>query len=88
MWIKCYEELGSVSIAARKCGIPRSTLYRWVNRYKAEGYESLKGKSKRPKKLAKQKINDTLEELIQSIRTEFKFGPQRIKTHLLRIHCL
>jgi transposase InsO family protein len=88
MWIKCYEELGSVSKAARKCGIPRSTLYRWINRYKTEGKESLKGQSKRPKILAKQKVTAQLEALIKSIRTEFKFGPQRIQTHLLRIHSL
>lgn len=86
MWIKCYEELGSVSMAARKCGIPRSTLYRWIKCYQTNGKESLKGKSKRPKKLAKQKINASLELLIHSIRTEFKFGPQRIQVHLLRVH--
>ena len=88
MWLKCYEELGSVSKAARKCGIPRSTLYRWINRYEVEGKESLNGRSKRPKKLARQKTTIKLEALIKSIRTEFKFGPQRIKTHLLRIHGL
>src|SRR5688572_15593424 len=88
MWIKYYEELGSVSKAARKCGIPRSTLYRWLNRYKAEGKEGLQGKSKRPKQLARQKINDHLEGLVKSIRTEFTFGPQRIRIHLLRIHNL
>ena len=87
-WIRCFEELGSVSKAARKCGIPRSTLYRWIKRYKAESNEGLQGKSKRPKKLARQKINEQLEELIKSIRTEFKFGPQRIRIHLLRIHNL
>ncbi|MGZ3749628.1 MAG: helix-turn-helix domain-containing protein [Flavisolibacter sp.] len=88
MWIRCYEELGSVSKAARKCGVPRSTLYRWIWRYQTEGKESLNGKSKRPKKLARQKINDQLEAQIQPIRTEFSFGPQRICTHLLRVHNL
>lgn len=87
-WIKCYEDQGSVSKAARKCGIPRSTLYRWINRYKAEGKDSLQGQSKRPKILAKKKITAQLEALIKSIRTEFKFGPQRIRIHLLRIHDL
>lgn len=32
-WIKINKELGSVSKAARRCGIPRSTIYRWINRY-------------------------------------------------------
>lgn len=85
-WLKCYEELGSVSKAARKCGIPRSTLYRWIKRVKSEGKAGLTGRSKRPKTLAKQKITIDLVELIKSIRQEFNFGPQRISLHLARIH--
>lgn len=85
-WVKCYEELGSVSKAARKCGIPRSTLYRWIKRVELAGKDGLNGYSKRPKTLAKQKINPELVELIKSIRTEFGFGPQRISLHLLRMH--
>ena len=77
--------MGSISKAARKCGIPRSTLYRWLNRYREEGKESLGGKSKRPKRLANQKITEHLEDLIISARKNFKFGPQRIQTYLLRM---
>lgn len=87
-WIKVYEELGSVSQAARRCGIPRSTLYRWVNRIKDDGLESLKGRSKRPHNLANQKVDQKLITLIKSIRTEFKFGPKSISVHLLRNHGL
>lgn len=32
-WIKCYKKLGSVSKAAVRCGIPITTLYRWLKRY-------------------------------------------------------
>ena len=85
-WLKCFEELGSVSKAARKCGIPRSTLYRWIKRVKSEGKDALTGRSRRPKTLAKQKITNDLIELIKSIRQEFDFGPQRISLHLSRIH--
>jgi IS30 family transposase len=45
----------------------------------------LKGKSKRPKRLANQKITEQLENLIISARKEFKFGRQRIQTYLLRV---
>ncbi len=41
LWIKTFEELGSVSKAAKRCGIPRSTLYRWINRYKNGDENSL-----------------------------------------------
>lgn len=87
-WIKIYEELGSVSKAARRCGIPRSTLYRWINRYKPDDENSLKDKSQKPIKLAKQKITEEIEKLILSIRDQHNFGPQSISTHLVRNHSI
>lgn len=59
-----------------------------VKRYKSDEQESLKDRSRKPKTLVKQKINDELELLIKSIRIEYKFGPQRIHTHLLRLHSI
>jgi transposase InsO family protein len=85
-WIKCYQDLGSVSKAALKCGVPRSTLYRWIKRFEEGGKDSLVGLSRRPKHLAKLKVNEKLVALIKLIRTEYKFGPQSISTHLLRKH--
>lgn len=85
-WLKCYEQLGSVSKAAIRCGVPRSTLYRWINRARDEGVKGLEGRSKRPKTIAKQKIDKKLIDLILSIRKEFQYGPQRISIHLLRMH--
>lgn len=87
-WIKCYHELGSISRASRKCGIPRSTLYRWLKRHKEEGKDGLKGKSKRPNRLANQKVTNQIEDLIISARKDFKYGPQRIQTYLLRMQDL
>lgn len=66
-WINIYKTLGSISKAARKCGLPRSTLYRWVGRYKIEGAKGLISKSKKPKYLAKQKVDNNLKEIILSI---------------------
>lgn len=83
-WIKCYQELGSVSKAALKCGVPRSTLYRWIERFEKDGKDALNGLSRRPKHLAKLKVNNEIVVLIKSIRSKYKFGPQSISTHLLR----
>lgn len=85
-WIKIYEELGLVSKAARRCGIPRSTLYRWINRYNANDENSLKDKSQKPINLAQQKITHEIEKIILSIREQHNFGPQSISTYLLRNH--
>jgi Winged helix-turn helix len=59
---------------------PRSTLYRWVNRVKKEGKDGLQGYSKRPKKLARQKVTEEVIGLIRSIREEFDFGPKELFT--------
>lgn len=83
-WIKLYNELGSVTKTARRCGIPRSTLYRWINRHDPANENSLADKSQKPIKLAKQKTTNEIEELILFIRTKHNFGPQSISTHLLR----
>lgn len=83
-WVEAYNLLGSVSKAAIKCGIARSTLYRWLNRAKNE--KSLLDYSHRPKKLAHQKIDSELEKLILYARQNYRFGPQRIAVYLEREH--
>lgn len=32
-WVALYKQIGNVSVAARRCGIARSTLQRWIRRY-------------------------------------------------------
>lgn len=49
--LEAYNALGSVSKAAIRCGIVRSTLYRWLKRTKNE--QNLLDYSHRPKKLVK-----------------------------------
>jgi hypothetical protein len=57
-----------------------------TKRFEEDGKDSLVGLSRRTKHLAKLKVNEKLVALIKSIRTEYKFGPQSISTHLLRKH--
>ncbi|MBY0501902.1 MAG: helix-turn-helix domain-containing protein [Alphaproteobacteria bacterium] len=85
-WLEAYNVLSSVSKAAIRCGIARSTLYRWLKRAKNE--QNLPDYSHRPKKLAHQKINSKLEMLILCARQNFGFGPQRIAIYLLRKHSI
>ncbi|QHT65338.1 IS481 family transposase [Rhodocytophaga rosea] len=87
-WLKVYQDLGSVAKAARRCGIARSTLYRWIERFKELGKEGLKDKSKRPHKLFRLKVTEEQEQLILSIRKKYKYGQKRISAHLLRHHGL
>ena len=84
VWIKTYQDLGSVSKAAKRCGIPRSTLYRWIKRYELGGENPLADRSQKPMVLAKKIITPDLENLILTLRQQHNFGPQSISTHLLR----
>jgi len=83
-WLKIYEETQSVTKTCLRCGIARSTLYRWIKRYNESGKAGLSDKSKRPLNLANQKIDAELEQLILQIRKEHKWGAQRISNYLKR----
>lgn len=83
-WIKIYKDCGSVTKAALRCGIPRSTLYRWIKRFELNGIDGLKSRSRRPLKLANQKIGPDDEGKILFLRKKNKWGPQRLSTYFLR----
>jgi transposase InsO family protein len=81
-----YQELGSVSKAARRCGIARSTLHRWLKRFGEQGKEGLQDKSKRPKRLARLKVTEEQEKLVLELRKQHQYGQKRISSYLLRHH--
>lgn len=83
-WLKIYEETGSVTKTALRCGIARSTLYRWIKRYEQDKESGLSDKSRRPKALTNQKVTPELEDLVLDIRKKRNWGASRISTHLLR----
>ena len=67
-WLELYAETGSVTKTALRCGIARSTLYRWINREKEQGKSELSDKSKRPSRLANMKITPEIETIILNLR--------------------
>jgi len=83
-WLKIYTESGSVTQTALRCGIARSTIHRWIKRYKEEGEQGLSDKSKHPKTLANTKVTEELEQLILDLRNRKNWGAARISIHLLR----
>ncbi len=83
-WLKIYQETGSITKTALRCGIARSTLYRWIKRQTDEAGMQLSDKSHRPKTLANKKVMHEIEGLILDIREKYKWGAARISIHLLR----
>lgn len=82
-WLKIYEETGSVTVTCNRCGIARTTLYRWIKRFKQSGFQGLSDESKRPPKYGNQKLENETEQLILQLRQR-KWGPQRISNYLKR----
>jgi transposase len=74
--------LGSISKAARYCGIARSTLQRWLKRLPQEG---LADHFRKPHKLTRQKPDDEIIHLILEVRDVYRFGKIRICSHLLQL---
>ena len=66
-WLGIYTKTGSVTKTALRCGIARSTLYRWINREKEQGKSELSDKSKRPSRLANMKITPEIETIILNL---------------------
>ena len=66
-WLELYAETGSVTKSALRCGIARSTLYRWINCEKEQGKSELSDKSKRPSRLANMKITPEIETIILNL---------------------
>lgn len=66
-WLELYVETGSVTKTALRCGIARTTLYRWINREKEQGKSELSDKSKRPSRLANMKITPEIETIILNL---------------------
>lgn len=83
-WLKIYKETGSVTKTALRCGIARSTLYRWIKRSEDDSDSKLSDKPHRPNCLTNKEITPELETLILNIREKRKWGAARISTHLLR----
>ena len=83
-WVKMYEEIGHATKVCHRCGISRPTLRLWIKRYKAEGGDGLRDKSRRPHHSPGRKIFSAQEQLILKIRKEKRFGVRRIQTELRR----
>ena len=86
-WLGIYTETGSVTKTALRCGIARSTLYRWINREKEQGKSKLSDKSKRPSRLANMKVTPGIETIILNLRETRKW-PKGISTARSRTRSL
>ncbi|MBL7544092.1 MAG: helix-turn-helix domain-containing protein [Bdellovibrionaceae bacterium] len=86
VWMDVFKEVQSVSKPSRRCGVPRSTIYRRLQRFETKGSNRLEGISRRPHKLAKLKTDVEIKKLILNVRNKHKWDPQRIQSHFKQIN--
>jgi transposase InsO family protein len=79
------EGIGSDAKAYRELGIPKSTFYEWKRAFKKEGAIGLVPKKPIAKHHPRQLSSMTIEKILY-LRSEYRFGPQRIVWYLERYH--
>lgn len=85
-WIHLWEETGNLSLVSRRCGISRLTLRKWMLRYRGEGVQGLKDRSRRPLRSPGRRVTEREEAWILELRAERNLGARRIQAELLRLH--
>ena len=79
------EETGNVAMTCRYFGISRQLYYTWLRRYRAEGLEGLRARSRRPHSHPKATSTDVVGKIIH-LRQNYHFGPDKIQMYLKRYH--
>jgi transposase InsO family protein len=87
-WVELYAKTGDAGLVCRRCGISRPTLRKWWRRYQADGEAGLVEHSRRPHRLAAQKVFAAQEALILSLRRERRLGVKQLRNELIRQHDL
>lgn len=70
-----------VCVVADEFGVSRSTVYKWIRRYRTGGIEALQDGSSEPREVPHQLGEDWVD-LIVELRTEFQLTALRIARHL------
>lgn len=68
----------NISSLAVKYGLSRKTVYKWVNRYEAEGIDGLKDQSRAPKQCHNKTSDDIINLLVKEKYRHKRWGPKKI----------
>jgi transposase InsO family protein len=79
------EVSGNVALTCRYYGISRQLYYSWLRRYREDGAEGLRPRSRRPKTSPKATHTEVVGKIIY-LRQHYHFGPAKIAMYLLRYH--
>jgi len=79
------EVTGNVAMTCRYFGISRQLYYVWLRRYRDEGVEGLRDRSRRPKVSPRATPVEVVEKILY-LRQQYHFGPEKIVMYLHRYH--
>lgn len=82
LMIQDYKEHMPIVGIAKKYRVSRTTVYRWIERYKLEGKQGLLNRSNRPKRPHPNTLSIKATKAIIRLRKRTKYGPRRIKLRL------
>lgn len=77
------QEKFSLAKLCRQFGIARPTAYKWIGRYKAEGFEGLNERSRAPLLQACSTNPLLIREILKLKYQENEWGPKKIRGHLV-----
>lgn len=76
--ITIYNKTRDVSLVCKAYGISRATLYRWLKRYDPKNLNSLRNKSRRPKRLRKPMWTYDLIQKVKELREQYpRWGKEK-----------
>jgi transposase InsO family protein len=65
--------------AAEAAGVSRATVYKWIRRFRTEGWQGLRDRSSRPHR-SPRRLTSSAEAIIIELRRAHKLGPHRLAT--------
>jgi len=76
----------SITDLSHKYGVSRPTVYKWLKRYKREGIEGLKERSRAPKLCPHRTSRSMIDLVIQEKLKNRKRGPRKVRAQIKRKH--
>ena len=84
-WIEEYQEGESVTALAETYGIARKTIYKWLERYAAEGVAGLADRSRVPHRSPDRLSEETIGHIVAA-RQRWHWGPRKLRVKLTAAH--
>jgi transposase len=78
--ITIYKRTKDVYLVCKTYGISRATFYRWLRRFNPKDLNSLRHRSRRPRRVRKPKWSRELIDLVKELRSQYpRWGKEKVR---------